>query len=332
MKSYLVNVVLVNFVLFNLAETLSLSSSNHIIQFKPSSIRTEAITQTYPETFLNKLFSSVPRREKAIDNISLSFGHFDSINEKKPLSETCGSGLSLLVGRSASGKSTLLRILAQMEEPKSGQMVLNGSSCFMHNQQKGENSHGIEMSMNEASVAPKPIIIDAKPDCFDTKSSLFQRILECIPEFSIDFQKQEVNQQQLESLKENVVCEYAQILGFTLDQIHSYTPSDLTPSQQYLFGLVCSSVESSFAANLKLNEDNVLEIPRPILLLDELLDKETSGVANKVGDRLLNLTEKGGIVIAATHRPQFLTGVAERVVTLSSGKVLKVEYLDNLGA
>ena len=335
MKSFHVLASLgIDLTLFNLCNSLSLSSTTSIsptIQFIRSSIHTKDLTQSYPETLLNKLFSSVPRREKAIDNISLSFGHFDSFNQdnvEKDLlvnTETCGSGLSLLVGRSASGKSTLLRILACMEEPISGHISLNGYSY---------RTDKIKSGIKEEAILPKPIIIDSKPDCFDSKSSIYQCILNSIPDISIDIptQQQQVNKEKIvNSLKNSVISEYSQILGFTVDQLHSYTPSDLTPSQQYLFGLTCSSIESSFggpATNIKLNQDNVVEIPRPILLLDELLDRETSGVANKVGNGLFNLTKEGGIVIAATHRPQFLTGVAERVVTLSSGKVLKVEYLD----
>ena len=75
------------------------------------------------------------------------------------------------------------------------------------------------------------------------------------------------------------------------------------------------------------NDCTEIEIPHPVLLLDELLDKETSSIANTVGKGIQNLTRKGAIVLAATHCPAYLTDCADRLVTLSGGKILMNEIL-----
>ncbi len=292
--------------------------SNYSVKFQPSSIKIDNITQSYSVTFLLKLLSSVPKRDKAIDNVSISFGHLD---QTIVTSKHNKNGLTLLVGRSASGKSTLLRIIAQVEKPVSGHMYVNDHECF-----KEDQSH-IRIDTPTAGAA-KPIIIDSKPDCYDTKTSVYQRIFNSIPEITINIENQKMfSKENIKDLKETVITEFAQNLGFTLDELHSLTPADLTPSQQFLFGLACASMESCFVSKLLINEENNnILIPCPVLLLDELLDKETSGVANKVGHALLSLSQKGAIVIVATHRPQYLMNVAERVITLSSGKILMTEY------
>ena len=285
--------------------SLSSKPTTTNVVLSPSCIITNGLCQSYPVTLLDKLFSSVPKRERAINNISIEFGHCDHDGQENQ------EGLTLVVGRSASGKSTLLRILAQWEEPTSGTLVINGQNCFSKDD---DNPNRINI--------PKPIIIDSKPDCYDSKSSVYQRLLETIPDTAL------VSDDNTRIRKDTIVVEFAQIMGFTTEQLHELCPSDLTPSQQYLFGLTQGCLQSSLE-RMKIygkHNDKQYLVPGPILLLDELLDKETSGVAQRVGMGLQNLTRHGGIVIAATHRPQYLLDVAARVVTLSSGKILSVEH------
>ncbi len=277
-------------------------------------MRTENITQSYPQTLVTKLFSSVPKREKAVDCISLSFGH----------QHECDDRFTILVGRSASGKSTLLRLLALLERPVSGNLFLNGNK-YSYSFQSKEGTKAKASFVDKTHAIPKPVIIDSKPDCFDNRSSIIQRILDLTPEPHCIESLKVNNAEEMKKLKQNVVERFSDIVGLQKEQLYSSKPSNLTPSQQYLFGVVCACMESSFV-NLSINTENVVEIPSPILLLDELLDRETSDVANKVGQALLNLTEMGSIVIAATHRPQYLTSTAKRTVTLSSGRVLTEQY------
>ena len=49
----------------------------------------------------------------------------------------------------------------------------------------------------------------------------------------------------------------------------------------------------------------VVAVPAPLLLLDEWLDKETSGVIQSVQDALVRLVDAtGAVVISITHKPE----------------------------
>jgi ABC-type transport system involved in cytochrome bd biosynthesis fused ATPase/permease subunit len=73
----------------------------------PCSIELDRVSQQYPITLWRKLTSSEPRREYAIENVSLSLN----------------SDFTLLVGNSSSGKSTLLKLVAGQEPPVSGRIL-----------------------------------------------------------------------------------------------------------------------------------------------------------------------------------------------------------------
>jgi len=81
------------------------------LQSLPTSLRLNQVSQSYPETLFRTLFSSVPRREFAVHNITL---------EVK-------SQLLQILGSSSSGKSTILRlVLGQEESP------ITGSVSWIH--------------------------------------------------------------------------------------------------------------------------------------------------------------------------------------------------------
>jgi len=263
-------------------------TSKHILV--PSCIQCEALTQSYPVTLFNKLFSSVPKRAFAIQDVSLTFGD----------AKDGDNNFNLLVGRSASGKTTILRILSGEEEPASGNVLLNRSQLFP--------------SMKRSNGLPKPIMLDTKPDCYDDRFTVLERIKEAAGKH--------LSSAEIDSSKfiEGLAKEFASTLNLSSEQTNGY-PSALSPSGQYVFGIACACMQSSCASIHSIGED-VVEVPCPILLLDELLDSETSGVASKVGEALHSLTKRGAIVLAATHRPEYLKSSADRVITLSGGKVL----------
>lgn len=272
----------------------------------PSYITARHLTQSYPETIFSKLFSSVPKREFAIKDISLDFGWNPKEVSEERQTRSSNLGLTLLVGRSASGKSTLLRIISGQEEPLSGFLCINGQNIY---KEKGSRQMSVQ-----------PVTIDSKPDCYDDNLNVMDRIVQAGSR-SLSLSKDKVP-----GILDDLANEFAILLG--LEGQLSKKPSQLTPSGQYLFGLCCACMESScHSLNLEeiLNQD-VVNISCPILLLDELMDAEHSDIAKTVGKGLLKLTSKGAIVIAATHRPQHLKSVADRTVTLSSGKVLLQEF------
>jgi ABC-type ATPase involved in cell division len=114
-------------------------------------------------------------------------------------------------------------------------------------------------------------------------------------------------------------------LSLSEDEINA-NPSSLSPSAQYVFGIACACVQSTADA-VYVRDDGDIELPCPILLLDELIDFETSIVANRIGKSLKELSRAGAVIITATHRPQYLKSFADRMITLSSGMILLSEKL-----
>lgn len=83
------------------------------LQLNPSRIRFEDVSQAYEDTLLRKLFSSVPRREFALNKVS-----FDVDTGK----------FLVILGASSSGKSTILRLLHGTEQPVSGSISVESTS------------------------------------------------------------------------------------------------------------------------------------------------------------------------------------------------------------
>lgn len=252
-------------------------------EYAPSRVDLEDVTLSYPETLMDKLFSSVPKRENAVDHISTSFGR-----DNMP---------AILVGRSASGKSTLLRLISGEETPTSGTVAIEGLA--------------------------KPIVIDRKPPFDDSKS-----VLDGIVAASKD-------QQRNNESVEQVALHLSTTLGMTVDQLQS-KPSNLSPSGQFLFGLACGCLCSVMPAlpatvgSQTAPDDTKCSLPGPILLLDELTDFEHPDVAARCCPGIDSLIQKtGAVVIIATHKPHHWEPLEmRRTVALSSGRILAEEVLE----
>lgn len=233
--------------------------------FIPSKVELNSVNHRYPESFMRSLFSSIPKRDYSIDDLSIKFqGEF-----------------SLLVGRSASGKSTVLNLIAGTIPPLEGSVK---------------------------NTSKQPILLDAKPDCYDERNTVMGRIK--------NSNKSEIDG----SLMDEIATTYAAFLTLSKEQLFGL-PSQLSPSGQYLFGIACACMES---CDICIKENSDVLISAPILLLDELLDRETSSVASVVGKGLQNLARNGGTVLMATHRPEYVKAHADRVITMSSGRILTV--------
>ena len=158
-----------------------------------SFIRAEGVKKLYPKTWMKNLFSSVPEREYALENVTLS------LFEKE---------MTLLVGASASGKSTLLRVLARIDAPTDGTI-----QCT-----------------NDATA----VILDRKPD-YDDSLSILDRICQigsknAAAAFKSDSELRELSNQ------------FCSILD--LEKIMDQKPSTLTPSEQFSFGIACACMQS----------------------------------------------------------------------------------------
>ncbi|KAL7537256.1 hypothetical protein ACHAXR_007699 [Thalassiosira sp. AJA248-18] len=320
---------------------------------RPSHIGVDNVSQKYPVTLMNtslldsfttvalqKLFSSVPKREYAVQNINLSFGHETPSYSSSPIVNH-DDGVTLLVGRSASGKSTLLRLLAGMELPIDGCVTINGRRLG------GDARVGlmpgmpswVKMGFPSSSGAEEcykvqPVILQGKPE-FDDTLSVIGRIVQtgldtvnqCNNELKIV--KDESSVEETNNLLQNLAHDLTSLLTISKEQCAS-PPSELSPSGEYLFGIACScmmSIAPSIAIQGNEYNDCISQngFHYPILLFDELFDTEHPSTVEKCNRGILNLISAGAVVISATHRPGHFMGMASRTVTLSGGKVLMDE-------
>lgn len=273
-------------------------------------------------TLMQTLLSSVPKREYAIQDVNLSIGHssFSNLNETHD-----DLGLVILEGRSASGKSTILRLLAGIESPNKGRMLINGQRMSV----SGESRRIITswMKVGCPLTAPQPVILEGKPH-FDNSKTVFERIVQMGRDATQNHWAGKNNCGIMKhKLLQRLALEFAEILMLTDDQL-SCRPADLSPSKQFLFGIACAcmvSIAPSMAAlddnNPKAEQHNI-SISYPIILFDELFDAEISSTVDKCKAGVLNLVRRGGVIISATHRPMYFADVSSRCVTMSGGKVL----------
>jgi len=112
----------------------------------------------------------VPKREYALKDINLTLGQNDD-------------GVILLVGRSASGKSTILRLIAGMEMPTQGCVSINGRTTA---QLLGGEAKGVSSGMpswikvGKITECVQPVILDGKPDFDDSLPVLFSIACGCM--------------------------------------------------------------------------------------------------------------------------------------------------------
>jgi ABC-type multidrug transport system ATPase subunit len=79
-----------------------------------SKVSLENVTRQYPLTLARKLFSSVPYRQDAVKDLTI-----------------CMSGLTLLTGASSSGKSTLLKLVAGIDQPTEGSVCVSTRPFYL---------------------------------------------------------------------------------------------------------------------------------------------------------------------------------------------------------
>ena len=307
-------------------------------------------------TFFRTLFSSIPKREYALEQITTSFGFIFMEDTESSDNQESGK-INLLVGASSSGKTTILRLVAGLETPTQGQILLNGHDITKQTEQSKQKAQTKASTNNKKyRFYTKPIIIDSKPDFTTLNDS--KNVEDWIQQSSglLSFTSLSTNRNRSELFVKELTQYFAKTLTFTKEQLQG-KPSSLTPSKQYLFGLACACVQSICSTLVAIDEINTsedsnqltlvdiqnknamenidwdhvfqTELHCPILLLDELLDTEVSSVAQQVFQGLQQLTDMGGLVICVTHKPNFFLKNApsdsnqkKRVITLSAGKIL----------
>ncbi len=304
----------------------SSSSSVNRWSWVPSHIQLTQVWLSYPETLWRRLFSSVPRRPYALANVTLNIQ---------------GGQLLIIQGASSSGKSTLLRLVAGDEQPVQGSVIISASSDNI-----------------EAANVAKPISLGQKEFPFSSyydDGNSMKEMLDQIIDHKLNNKPRSQKQQPSTSVttttprtttttttttthNELVLQQAAHDLGVHLCQIcelsestHGMKLHQLSPSEFYRWGLVMASLQSVLPtlssspvpdAASDLSSNNMpWQLPAPILLLDEWMDLETSGIVHAVESSLVRLTQMGAIILCVTHK-HHLFGGDHPTITLCRGEIL----------
>ena len=127
------------------------SNSSVLLQpstsFVPSKVCFDEVSKKFRHTFQRRLFSSVPRREYALHNVSFSLN----------------AELLLLTGASSSGKSTILKLISGEELPSQGRVDVSVDSSTL--------------------TAAKPIYLDERPS-FDRRLTVKEIIEALLADFT----------------------------------------------------------------------------------------------------------------------------------------------------
>ena len=281
------------------------------------------VTYLDPVTLMQTLFSSVPKREYAIQDVNLTIGHssFSQPNENNE-----DQGVVVIEGRSASGKSTILRLLAGIESPTKGRVMINGQHMSLSGVSGRSMTSWMKVGM-PLTTTSQPVILGGKPD-FDNSITVFKRIVQMGRDATQNHLAENNNGDAIkDKLLQSLALEFAGIIMLTDDQL-ACRPADLSPSNQFLFGIACACMVSIAPAMIALDvnnpkcEERSISMFYPIILFDELFDAEISSTVDKCKAGVLELVKRGGVVISVTHRPMHFADVSSRCVTMSGGKVL----------
>lgn len=265
------------------------STSIPTIQYVPSLLEFQNVSHSNPPPALvQQLFTFTRSRTWALDQVTLS------LSTDRPL--------VLLTGQSASGKSTLLRLIEQKESPTQGTVVV---------------ASGSDISFSSA----KPILLDVDLSPFGHDGLRYEsrKTLQII--LQIDLQEMRNQQGQRSATMASTVFQRvledllaaADLLACT-----TKTPSQLSPSEWHMFVIVRAALFSMLA-----HSTSGTMVPGPILCIDEAWDRETPVVLQATYLRLQRLlSQTGGIGIIATHVPERFPSGAQRW-TLCRGALLR---------
>ncbi|GAX23743.1 hypothetical protein FisN_12Hh321 [Fistulifera solaris] len=267
----------------------ALSTARARVQFQPSPVEIENFTLSFPLTWQRRFLSSVPYREKALDNINVSLRDFCFIR-----------------GSSSSGKSTLLKAIWNQTQ----QSTTTG----------GTVTGTVTLVATPDCEPAIPIYLDQKPpyearlrikEVLDQQWSGNEDILD------------KTTREEITSL----FADYLGLQrGQNDDWLHK-KPSQFSPSETYRFTLLLACLQSSCSSDIRRTEDDKVLLPAPIFLLDEWMDTETSTVIQAVQQGLWTLVQATGALVATvSHKPErWRRDQISQTITLNAGKIMYVE-------
>jgi hypothetical protein len=99
-------------------------------------------------------------------------------------------------------------------------------------------------------------------------------------------------------------------------------PSQMSSSKSFRCRLAEASLQSMRHPH-GVSTSSSQQLPAPVILLDEWMDRETSSVIRKVQTSLERLVDRGAVIVCVTHKPHlYNTDNVRIVVTLCRGAML----------
>jgi ABC-type polysaccharide/polyol phosphate transport system ATPase subunit len=277
-----------------------MAKSSPTIRFLPSQIEFFQVSQQYPITWQRRFLSSVPIRDYALHNVSAVLGSHELI---------------LVHGASSSGKSTFLRAIYKPELLTSGTVSIRQSD-----------------DDSATALAAKPIFLHQLPSVEEKSSRKNIQEILLFENRANKYSSSGLSEEQQIAL----LGELGAVLGLcTNTNGSSWTmrqASDLSSSETYLLLLLQACMHSYCSGTIEMNlvdgdDDCCLQLPAPILLIDEWLDTETSTVIHAVQESLTRLVSMtGAIVCIVTHKKErFKSNWVNRTVNMCRGEILSMK-------
>ncbi|UZW12790.1 ABC transporter ATP-binding protein [Clostridium pasteurianum] len=195
-----------------------------------------------------------------------------------------GEILSIL-GESGGGKSTILRLIAGLETPLSGSIIVDNKIMFDSNTLVIPEKRGVGMVFQDYALFPH------------------MKVDENIKFGLTNLNKKEKDVRVLEMLK-----------LVNLQDFSSRYPHELSGGQQQRVAIARALA------------------PKPsVLLLDEPFSNLDTDLKSKIREELKSILDQAGITsIFVTHDREDVKSIADKVVTLKEGEILKSGKLEEV--
>ncbi len=319
------------------------------IRWRPSYVRLREVTLSHPTTLWRCLTSSVPRRQFAVLDVTLSFGSVpkgsnsdsnSNINKhwndwsrtssphRPGGSEKGSNSVVLLLGPSSSGKSTILSLIKGTVQPAEGTVDVGCRDPPNGPFEGGDDRDGT----TTAAAAAWPVLLNERDPIPRQAETVGERLRKavrscCGGNGPLPDEGGGKDGGWTEALLEDLSTVWELSLQRQL--------SSLTPSEYYRFRLAQACIESSLHHRRRrgrssasvtpgIADDGKWEgrqgiatptswaLPGPVLLLDEWLDVEAGAVVRKVLPSLQRAgRDLGAVIVCVTHRPSLFEAAAK---------------------
>jgi len=318
------------------------------IEWVPMIIKFDNVYKSYgPPSLWRKMTSSVPYREFALENVTITFGGGRGNRNSDNKSYVEDNTINLLIGASSSGKSTILKSILETDDEtqQNNGNDNNGSIRILPLQQKDESNTARMVMMTMGSS--KPILLDDRNDVNynnnnnDKTKTLQDEWTVCVihelekleeqnPSKTKTTTKKKSTQQQQQQQQQQYNLSFAKLLVKEMavnvfDLNVNKLIIDMTPSEKYRFCLGQACIESSIS-RVEMNNNK-----------DEIDDSSTSSTNQQQQQQQIHYKIPGPIILLDEYMDVETSTVIQkvqpslhRIVSKLNGIVISVTHKPNL--